>query len=51
MQESPNVDIVITQDQIRLSFEKGWLKEHPLFKEDLHAEQKFLGQAGIDLKW
>lgn len=51
LQESPNVGIVISREEITLTFEKGWLKDHPLFKEDLHAEQKFLKQAGIDLKW
>lgn len=51
LQESPDVEIVVTNSQIKLSFGKGWLRDHPLFKEDLHAEQKFLHQAGIALNW
>lgn len=51
LQESPNIEIVLTDHEIRLSFEPGWMKEHPLFKEDLHSEQRFLRQAGIELSW
>lgn len=51
LQESPNVEIMVTKERIKLRFEKGWLKEHPLFREDLHAELKFLQQAGITLSW
>lgn len=51
LQESPDVEVVVTDREIKLSFSKGWLREHPLFKEDLHSEQKFLHQAGIALNW
>lgn len=51
LQESPDVKIELNDKVIKLNFEKGWLKDHPLFKEDLQAEQKFLRQTGLELKW
>ena len=51
LQESPDVEVVVADREIKLSFGKGWLRDHPLFKEDLHSEQKFLHQAGIALNW
>lgn len=51
LKESPNVEISLSKDEIKLQFEKGWLKEHPLFREDLLSEQKYLKQIGTALTW
>lgn len=51
LQESPAVEIIVSDKEIELHFEENWLKEHPLFQEDLSSERRFLRQAGIDLTW
>lgn len=51
LQKAPNFKIAIQGTEIDVSFEDGWLRDHPLFREDLKSEKKILKRAGISLTW
>ncbi len=51
LQKAPNFKIAIQGTEIDVSFEEGWLRDHPLFREDLKSEKKILKRAGIALTW
>jgi exopolyphosphatase/guanosine-5'-triphosphate,3'-diphosphate pyrophosphatase len=42
-------DIQVTEDEVQLRFEAGWLAEHPLTRADLDQEAMYFNGAGLKL--
>ncbi len=49
-EQSPEIRISVTEDQVNLLLDTQWLEQHPLTKADLEQEQLWLEGSGIRLQ-
>lgn len=45
----PRIALAVDGPRIRLAFPAGWLRDHPLTRADLDAEEAYLAAAGFEL--
>lgn len=48
-EQIPEVALTVADDTLRMSFPDGWLKSHPLTREDMMREEEYLRAAGVEL--